>query len=164
VVYRRGKPRSHKEANWKTTKGIEDLPPSYVCRVSWNIYAIFCIHKEIGTFLERRQFDKHPIYLWNDIGRPCSFIHVSSWFYPDLIQILSRFYPNFILIFLKDTLSKFYPNFWKNLDIIWKKYYPDFILILSRFFRSLLYQNVTYSDFILILFRWNFDNIRIKLR
>ena len=58
--------------------------------------------------------------------RPCPFI-----------QILTRFYPDFIQIFKKLTLSKFYlyfiqifPRFFRNL------LYPDFILILSRYFQK----------------------------
>ena len=61
--------------------------------------------------------------------RPCPFIQILSYFYPDL--------------------SRFYPNCWKNLDKIRIKFeqrfffklYPDFILILSRFLGNSHYPN-----------------------
>ena len=49
------------------------------------------------------------------------FILILSWFYLDFILILSRFYPDFIQIFWKLTLSKFYPDFILIFENIWIK-------------------------------------------
>ena len=50
-----------------------------------------------------------------------------SRFYPNFLQILSKFYADFIQIF-----SRFYPNFLQ----IFSKFYADFVQILSRFLKK----------------------------
>ena len=72
---------------------------------------------------------------------PCLFIQILSWFYPDFILILSNFSNkicinlgwNLTKVFFL-TLSRFYPTFIK---IIYQlKLYPNFIVIICIWIRS----------------------------
>ena len=72
------------------------------------------------------------MYFCDEFKMHISAVHVIlPRFNPDFIQILSKFYPDFLETHFILILSRFYPNFWKNLDNIKinKVLYPDFILI-----------------------------------
>ena len=60
--------------------------------------------------------------------RPCPFIQILCRFYPNFILILSRF----LVTHFIQILSRLYPNFWRNLDKVGKntlsRFYPNFIL------------------------------------
>ena len=71
-------------------------------------------------------------------SRPCPFIQILSRLYTDFIQILSKFFRNLL-----------YPHF-----------FLDFILILSGFYPVIW--NSLYSNFIRILFAYNFNKVEIK--
>ena len=69
-------------------------------------------------------------------SRPCPFIQILFWLYPDFIQILFRFYPHFLKTYFTHILFRFYSDFiWilsSYLKLTLFKFYPDFICIKSE--------------------------------